>query len=106
VVTTSWGLCLRGAVGLVCEVMARRNRVRAGQIGCAGTWLVCSLALGSPEALGAMGCRVCRGHVRLYHQTARFPSPGCGGSHGCPGTIRWAPEGAPVASWDFTVEID
>jgi hypothetical protein len=23
-----------------------------------------------------------------------------------PGTIRWAPQGSPVASWDFTVEID
>lgn len=23
-----------------------------------------------------------------------------------PGTLRWAPDGAPVASWDFTVEID
>jgi hypothetical protein len=23
-----------------------------------------------------------------------------------PGTIRWAPQGAAVASWDFTVEVD
>jgi hypothetical protein len=23
-----------------------------------------------------------------------------------PGTLRWAPEGSPIASWDFTVEVD
>ena len=47
-VTTFGGFCWPGVLEFVCDVMVSGNRDLAGQIGCPGTWFVCSVAFGSP----------------------------------------------------------
>jgi len=55
VVVTCGSFWFQGVRDLVCGAVVRSNRVRAGQVGCRGSWLVRSVALGLSEALGRNG---------------------------------------------------
>jgi len=60
---------------LVCGAMVRSNWLREDRSGCPGSWLVCSVALGSPEALWRNGLpsprRMCEGAPPVRSLPAR-----------------------------------